>query len=415
MNRFAMVTVALAGLALLSGCQHQPVYPDVGSVYIISSPTPCEILIDGVNIRRSTPAKIDGIKVGKHQIGVMHFGYKVWTQQVDIEPGTTKRLSASLAAMNYRVITKTSLMVDGASDMAYLPNIGKAYVSNPNWLTGLSAYQISDSNVVWQNYVEIGKTGQGQIAASSAANRIYVDCLDTITAINLSTETIVKRVIAPRPMGYTQIIFSPDGNWAITADSTDRSLGIIDAKTDSFVRYINLSGKPTDVAMSPDGRYLFVTCKESRKFLKVNFQSGLVENELSTGSYPGAIFFNNSWDILGFCNMGTDELTVVPVDISGWAAINGPTLAYGEVVRGACFSGDGAYLWVVSTDLPIMEGDPPPPLPVGNISLVYLSFWQPVSHILSGQYPLAAYQSPDGKFLYLLEYYDILVFRTDTE
>ncbi|MDQ7798438.1 MAG: PEGA domain-containing protein [Candidatus Edwardsbacteria bacterium] len=413
MNRFVMITIALAGAAWLSGCQHHPVYPDVGSVYVISSPTPCEVVIDGINTKRLTPAKIDGLKVGKHQVDVMHFGYKVWSQQVDIEPGTTKRLSASLAAMNYRVIKKVTLPISAASDMAYLPEIGKAYVTHSNWLTGLSAYQISDSDAIWQNYIEIGKTGQGQIAASSAAKRIYVECQDTITAINLSTENMIKRITTTRPMGYTEIVFSLDGNWAITADSSDRSLGIIDTKTDSVVRYINLDGKPTDVAISPDGRYLFVTCKESRKFLKVNFQSGLVENELSTGSYPGAIFFNNSWDILGFCNMGRDELTIVPVDISSWAAVNGPTLAYGEVVRGACFSGDGAYVWVVTTDLPIIGS--PAPLPIGNIILIYLSSWQPVTYISSGQYPLAVYQSPDGKFLYLLEYYDILVFRTDTE
>jgi WD40 repeat protein len=409
-----MVTVALAGLALLSGCQHQPVYPDVGSVYVISSPTPCEVVIDGINTKRVTPAKIDGLTVGKHQVDVMHFGYKVWSQQVDIEPGTTKRLSASLAAMNYRVIIKVPLPISGSSDMAFVPELGKAFVSHPNWMNRISVYHIQDSTVTWQSYIDIGAIGHGQIAASQKANRIYVASQDTIIAVNLSTESVIKKIAPPRPMGYTQIILSPDGNWAITADSTDRSLGIIDAKTDSFVRYINLSGKPTDVAMSPDGRYLFVTCKESRKFLKVNFQSGLVENELSTGSYPGAIFFNNSWDILGFCNMGTDELTVVPVDISGWAAINGPTLAYGEVVRGACFSGDGAYLWVVSTDLPIMDGNPHP-LPFGYIILIYLSSWQPVTMIGTGQLPAASYQSPDGKYLYVLEYYDILVFRTDTE
>ncbi len=394
-------------------CQHQPVYPDFGAVYIVSSPTPCEVVIDGINTKRVTPVKIDGIPVGRHQIDVMHYGYKVWTQHVDIEPGITKHLSASLPPMNYRVIKKVTLPISAASDMAYLPGIGKAYVTHSNWLTGLSAYQISDSDAVWQNYIETGKTGQGQIAASSAANRIYVECQDTIIAINLSTEGIVKRVVAPRPMGYTQIIFSQDGNWAITADSTDRSLGIIDAKADSFVRFINLAGKPTDVALDPAGRYLYVTCKDIQKFLRIDFQSGAVTNELPTRSYPGAIFYNNSWDILGFCNMGMEELTVVPVNISSWAAVSGPTLLYGQVVRGACFSGDGAYVWVVTTDVPVPGN--PGPLPIGNIVLLYLSSWQPVTYLPSGQYPLAVYQSADRKYLYLLEYYDILIFRTDTE
>ncbi len=67
MIRFiSIISTAVFWLAL-SGCQHQPVYPDYGSVYIVSSPTPCEVMIDGKTTGRSTPVKIDGIQTGIHE------------------------------------------------------------------------------------------------------------------------------------------------------------------------------------------------------------------------------------------------------------------------------------------------------------------------------------------------------------
>ncbi len=344
----------------------------------------------------------------------MHYGYKVWSEKVEIEPGTTKRVSVALTAMSYHIVSKLTLPVAGSSDMAFVPELGTAYVAHPDWMTKISVYQTYDSNIAWQRYIEVGAMGHGNIAASQKANRIYVACWDTIRAVNLSTETLIKKIITPRSMGYTRIVFSRDGNWAITADSTDKSLGIIDTKTDSVVRYIDLGGKPTDVTIDPLGQYLYATCYDIQRFLKINFQSGIIEGWLPTGAYSGAIFNDNGWNYLGFCNMGKSDLSFNPVDIDTWALISGCQIAYGEVVRGACFSGDGAYVWVLTTNLPILDGDPHP-LPYGYIVLIYLSSWQPVVSMDSNQYPTTAYQSPDGKYLYILGFYDIMIFRTDTE
>ena len=199
----------------------------------------------------------------------------------------------------------------------------------------------------------------------------------------------------------------------ITANRLDRSLSIIDTGRDSVVRYIPLPGAPTDVAIDPVGQYLYVTLSDIHRFSKRELQSGAEASGFATGNTPGRIFWNEDWTTVGFCNIY--DRTFNPVTLSNWTMLNGLALPdmHHLLANGIVYAKDRTYLWAMESIIQDTCDDCKPG--PGFLALVYTPTWTIVSLIEVGALPWVMAQSPNGKYLYLMEFYDILVFRTDTE
>ncbi len=224
----AAAFIALA--AISAGCHHQPVYPGVGSVFITTTPFDAEIIIDGVLYQQRTPARIDGLPVGRRSIALRHYGYKIWRQTVEISPGATKRLEVKLKPISPAIVGLVSTEQWG-NDMVLEPQRSRLYVAN-NTGTKLSVYQASGGLVAKIGDIELGHP-QYLVAAGANGKGLAVTMEDSIMVLDLNWNQVVAR-LRPGRTKYTSVDISPDGRWGVLA-GRDSSLTVVDMAGDSLL------------------------------------------------------------------------------------------------------------------------------------------------------------------------------------
>lgn len=402
-------------LSLLSGCQHKPVYPSSGAVYIESEPTGAEVLIDGESTKRQTPVKIDDISAGEHEISLRMFGLKLLRHNVTIEGGMTKRLYLSLHLLNPQVVAITKIK-DFTDDAAFEPNTHKLYLANRS--DYLYIFQIDGPNIYGPiESIYLGNSSwQRSVAVSREGNRIYA-CLwsDVIKAINFSTNEIIKNIPIPGAGKMKIVEFNNDGSLAFVADSLAKKIWIIDTKTDSLKDSICLQGSPSDLIIEPNNKYVYVTILEDKSLQEIDIISKTINRTAVTGQNPGGLFYNYQWTMIGFCNM--TDLKASIIYRSNWAMGTGPAENLGgEQLSGACITGDNSYLWMLEANLPYPSGNFLL-CAQGSVVLVYIPTWRVARRFGVGKYPIKIFQSMDGLYVYIVNNYtgDVYILRTDTE
>ena len=80
--------------------------PTVGMADVRSTPPGAQIKIDGAAVGQ-TPATVDKLKPGAHQVEISRDGYNPWSQRVSIVAGKTLRVQADLARIQQQVPTTT--------------------------------------------------------------------------------------------------------------------------------------------------------------------------------------------------------------------------------------------------------------------------------------------------------------------
>ncbi len=402
-------------LLLLSGCQHKPVYPTYGAVYIESKPTGAEVLIDGESTKRQTPVKIDGIPAGEHEISLRLFGLKLLRHNVTIEGGMTKRLNLSLQLLNPQMVDSVKIK-DFTDDAAFEPITHKLYLANRS--DYLYIFQIDGPNIYGPiESIYLGNSSwQRSVAVSREGNRIYA-CLwsDVIKSINFSTNQIIKNISIPGAGKMKIVKFSDDGSAAYVADSIAKKIWIIDTKTDSLKDSICLQGSPSDLIIEPGNKYLYVTILNDKSLQEIDITHKTIYRTAAAGQNPGGLFHNFQWTVIGFCNM--TDLKASIIYRSNWAMGTGPAETLGgDQVSGACITGDNSYLWMLEAYLPYPSGDYLLCAP-GSVVLVYIPTWRIARRFGVGKYPIKIFQSMDGLYVYIVNNYsgNMYILRTDTE
>ena len=404
-------TIMIGAGLLLNGCSHEPVYPSIGSLYISSDPTAAEILVDGKTASRVTPAKIDGISVGLHKVMLRYYNRKDWNGQAEIKPGQTTRLAVSMQEVQPATIQKYNLSGYNPGSMAYVPEARKIVVSfvNVNYMAILF---LGDSTILAASYIDVGGPQKAMVSASYNADRIYT-CLDnySITSIGLTSGLLIKTFTFSSIQKINDIAFSYDGLKAFVANGVDSSIFIIDAARDSIVKTIKLSGVPTEVTGDITGNYLYVIFKDDRLLSKIDINSGTEVASQATGNEPMGLFWSVDYHTIGLCH--SSDRTLLLTDAGAMAtAVISPTFVYGQILTDACYSANGYHIWALEANVTLTTDEPPPP---GMLGLLYQPTGQFVGHFGIGIIPYKIAQSPDGKFLYILETLsrDIRVVRTD--
>lgn len=85
-----------------------------------------------------------------------------------------------------------------------------------------------------------------------------------IYKINAETRKVEKEIGLPKGSEPHGMRISPDGARAYIAMVGDKSLGILDLKTEKFSE-IALGGKPIQTAVTPDGKYTFVSLYDTKQ------------------------------------------------------------------------------------------------------------------------------------------------------
>ncbi len=405
--------IAAAGLS----CRHNPVYPEIGTLYIESLPSTAEVIIDGQPTRRMTPVRLDGIAAGVHEIRLRYFGYKVSRDSVIIGKGTTKRLSVKLAPVR---IQEWSVAVVGfaACHLAYEPANRRVYVANGTRfldVLGIDDGRLARLGTIEVNTGNVGWIGTKLVAASAAAGRIYaVLAKDSIVAYDIGSHACRRRFKLADSTRFVQLRFSADGRRAYVADSLNRRIWQIDTATDSITGHIPLGGVPSDFICDPVSGHLYVTLSSTQQLVDLG-PDGTVWHTIPTGPAPGGLFHDQRWEWIGFCR--TTEQRPVFMSLSTWAPAAGPVIHVATAAMTAGFYAlDQTHILVTSTTIPYVTAEGWA-CDSGRLSLIYRPTQQFVTSFRVLPNPVATMPTADGKYMLLLSKFDgmIMSYRIDTE
>jgi YVTN family beta-propeller protein len=124
----------------------------------------------------------------------------------------------------------------------------------------------------------------------------------TVSIVDVGTRTIVDSLVA-FGMPY-RIVFTPDGATAIISDpvkaeirfieaATRREIGRLDLSGDSAVSTAELPGSvgPEGIAVSPDGRWAFVTLQGRNELAFIDLRTRAIVARAPTGVWPDGVGF----------------------------------------------------------------------------------------------------------------------------
>ncbi|MBU1355219.1 MAG: PEGA domain-containing protein [Candidatus Edwardsbacteria bacterium] len=368
---FLLASLSFIGLIIFAGCQHNPVYPDIGSVYIYTEPDQAEVLMDGQMLRLITPVKIDGIPVGLHTFTLRHNNFKTMTFSLEVKPGQTRRVYKDLSPIT---LQKKDTLFISAGDMD-LTDDGDIFLTN---LLGdnITVARVSDNGQISTvDQINVGGP-QRLIAANKSANRAFFTRKmpdseeEEIVGLEILSHKIIRTIYLNNIKYYSALAISPDGNILAAADSLNKRLILIDSRLCTVIKTISTTGFPTDLSFDRNNpMQIYVTQSGAKRFDLVNLETGVVVNSIGTGESPGAIFWDKEYTRVGFSNRR--DLTYTIVDINSWTSATSGNQLAGQFVTSVCWSNADDYiLWALDYTL----------------GTLYVPNWQQTSKIYNGSH-----------------------------
>ena len=141
---------------------------------------------------------------------------------------------------------------------------------------------------------------------------------------------------------------------------------------------------PFNLAVSKDGRLLYVVAQEGNALLVVDSEKHKVLNKINVGNFPHSVILNNYKQRAYVSNQWSDNVSVI--DLSTSKVID--TLKTGNGPAGLSLSADYKFLYVVNSYS-------------SDISAIDLQTGEERRRFTSGNNPTGAQLSPDGQFLYV--------------
>ena len=168
----------------------------------------------------------------------------------------------------------------------------------------------------------------GGMAISPDGATIYVanESGDSLSIVDLSTQSV--RAHIPVGFGPQDVALTPDGRYAYITDFY--ATWVVNTQTNAKVAKIALreSGSehqrtallsdgeevfrgPRDIVMSPDGKRAYVALEDSGEIAILDTESNRVEKTVSVGSYPGGLALSPDGKVLYFAHRDSDLVSVM--------------------------------------------------------------------------------------------------------
>ncbi len=153
------------------------------------------------------------------------------------------------------------------------------------------------------------------------------------------------RGVAADWLGPADVAVSGDGRVLFAALADARRLAIVDLEDAGAVRMIPMPAEPTGLALSPDGKRLYVTCAARQSsVLEMDAASGEVLATFAAGHTAGGPAISPDGTRLYVCNRFDDDVLVIDLaghkELARVAAVREPVAA--------AVSPDGRELWVAN-------------------------------------------------------------------
>ena len=127
------------------------------------------------------------------------------------------------------------------------------------------------------------------------------------------------------------VAVSPDGKTLYVSDKTAGCVVVLDAVTGKKVREVTITDEPNGLALSADGKTLYVAQRKANSIALVDTSKGAVTSQIGVGPWPVALAVAEKTGRLYCCNRGNHTVSVV--DLAG-----GKETARISVVRDPAFA-----------------------------------------------------------------------------
>jgi len=310
-----------------------------------------------------------------------------------------KRSEKALSEVNapgFAVEAEIAVQTGAVSSIAVSPD-GTRLVVTKYGDDSVSVIDTGDGVVV---HVVVDIDEPFAVAMSGKAGRTYIGSASAAYDSILAFDTDADRVVASYPLAFsvTDLAVSPDGRYVYAsrtaADGAD--VAILDTTTGEQDS-IGIAAVPGTAAqcvrVSPDGRRLYVGINGpfAAELVVIDTRSNRVTSTIEIGSSIRDIALSADGATIYVGSCGPDFGAVLDVVEGGTGAIAG-TYKIGEIARGLtqlALSRDGrrAYL-------------------VGDTSVTVLSTatHDVIGNIVTGSRPSCITESPDGSRLYIADY-----------
>jgi len=141
---------------------------------------------------------------------------------------------------------------------------------------------------------------------------------------------------------------------------------------------------PFNLAVSNDGKRLYVVAQDADKLMVVDTDKNTVLNNIKVGIHPHSVILNKNSKIAYVSNQWSDNVSVIDLLTSRIV----DTLQTGSGPAGLALSADEKFLYVVNTF-------------GSNLSIIDLETKEEIKRLITGNNPTGTELSPNGKDLYV--------------
>jgi YVTN family beta-propeller protein len=230
-----------------------------------------------------------------------------------------------------------------------------------------------------------GLAGPGPAGAAT----LYVTNTKSNSVSIIDTNTL--EVVGTIPLGPgkpNRVVFHPDGKTAWVVYDKSRELGVIDAEARRLARRVKIGGNPYNLAISPDGRTLYVLDWASEtstdEVIAYDLKTERVEWRAEVSTWPAHGVFGGGGKVFYVSGETAGDVTIID---TVRRAVAGRVVHGGGDAMGLALTADGKLLYAAAGEnRSIVKIDTATSRAIGAI---------PVPGIVHD-----AVLTPDGKFLY---------------
>lgn len=237
---------------------------------------------------------------------------------VGIDSSRNMNLKQAIPLQTYTTSTfgSTMTLMPTAAGIAITGNTlisanNVAYDSSHNQYPGETVSIIDLSGVAPTSTVFTGGLYPWAVAIDGTNAYICNRGSGTVSVMSLGSSPSVTTII-PVQVGPAAIIPSLDGSKMYVANTLSDSVSVIDTSTDAVSFTISLAmfngeptmgGIPDGLALSGDGKYLYVAMAADEAVAVIDTSNNTVLGRIPAGLYPAGVVFNNSNDHIYVANM----------------------------------------------------------------------------------------------------------------
>lgn len=315
----------------------------------------------------------------------------------------SNKISQELSTI--QTIPEQSWVAAWSSTITLSPDENRLYVVNSD-SGSVTAVDTDSETVMWE--VPVG-VGPSTLAVSPGSDRLYVAVRNDglLVALDAYTgEHIGTTVTGPEPYG---VITSVDGKTVIVSESASDSVSFFDAARLELLKHLDVRSRPRGLAVSSDGRSLYITHFLKGDLTVVDLVSRVVRTVTETGSEnnasqhvaidpaggraymphirsrvnnPNLAFDTTLQPLVTVVDLKTDQ--IITRELLGLDAVDRPV----GMPSAVAFSPDGTTLYVVNASS-------------NDISVVDLSMGFGIGHIEVGDNPKGIVVTTNGKTAYV--------------